>query len=217
MSRTLIRLRWTGCWWGDAPGAGSAHPPSGDLLAAPPAPEVVALDIGQMPDDAQQARTAARVTAGIITDGDEMDVAITGRRDKPQQVTHNLAVRLARHERCVTELVDKHGVVKIARQRPITPEALIVREDPAQVALVSAPDRDIAHGGSVEPRAPRLPPTWTGPLARIRRLPGKRAQPGPWPDSAQDESPAARPGCGAIFGARPASAGVHDAASRIAL
>jgi hypothetical protein len=33
---------------------------AGDLLAAPPAPEVAALDVGEMTDDAQQAQARWR-------------------------------------------------------------------------------------------------------------------------------------------------------------
>src|ERR1017187_7907557 len=85
--------------------------------------------------------------ASIVAHGNEVDVAVTGGCDEPEQVAGDLAVAPPRHECSVTELVDEHGVVEVPRQGVLAPETLIVTEDLAQVTGTGTADGDLAHSG----------------------------------------------------------------------
>jgi hypothetical protein len=83
--------------------------------------------------------------AGIIADGDKVDIPLARGRDEPQQVAHDLAVCPPRHEGSIAEFDDEHRMVQVTGQVPVPPEPFVVPQDLAQVGLTGAPDPDVAH------------------------------------------------------------------------
>jgi hypothetical protein len=87
------------------------------------------------------------LAAGVVADGDEVDVGVMGGSHEAQQVGQDLAVGVAGDESRVAELDDEHRMVQVPRPLAVPPEPREVRQYPGQVGVTGPADRDLGHGG----------------------------------------------------------------------